>query len=235
MKSKSQGNESLRNNHGLHDEVSIEIWLVDVFSRQHTEIEPAERWLSQKLKTTERSHDVWHRFAQLQPMWRIAIQDFLDVRNKAQRPERAWKLIHIGLPRRMTKMSFFGHHHRGHLVRLMVSQQKSAVQSDFSDVVAVVVRRSRSTVKAETYLPRRLVSISAIIESSYDYEESFEVPSYDATSELQRFTDETHVMIPEEMTLKQVNTLASLTKSFMESGKGKFGESSYIIYPLTPS
>lgn len=227
MKSSLQGNGFFRYNRGPDDDVNIELWLVDVFSRQHTEIEPAERWLSQKLKRIERSHDVWHRFAQLQPTWRIAIQDFLEVRNKAQRPGHAWKLIHIGLPRRMTKLSFFGHHHRGQLVRLMVSRRKSAMQGVSS--VVVVVKRSQSTVKAETYLPRQLVSISAIIESSYGYEERFEVPSDNAASELQNITNETHVMIPEEMTLKQVNTLASLTKSFMESGKSKLEEYSYIV------
>ncbi len=223
MESSSQGNRSSQYNRGIDDQVNTELWLVDVFSRQHLEVDTSNRWLIQKLKRIEKSHDVWHRFAQLQPMWRVAIQDFLKDRNKAQSPEHPWRLIHIGLPRRMTKMAIFGHQHGGQLVRLIVSQRKIANQA-FNSVVVVSGendKTSPSTVNASTYLPRQLVSISAIRESSYDYNEMFELPSDDAPPELRDVTSKSHVMIPEALTLKQVNQLASLTKSFMESGRGK--------------
>ena len=226
MESASQGNKYSEYVRGIEFPIDIELWLVDVFSRQHLEVDTSERWLSQKLKRTEKSHDVWHRFAQLQPMWRVAIQDFLKDRNKAQSPEHPWKLIHIGLPRRMTKMSMVGHHHGGQLVRLIVSRRKIANQV-FNSVVVVSSENDKTsppTVNASTYLPRQLVSISAIRESSYDCDELFALPSDDAPLELRDVTSETHVMIPEALTLKQVNQLASLTKSFMESGRGKSRE-----------
>ena len=113
--------------------------------------------MSQKLERIERSNDVWHRFAQLQPIYRIAIQDFLEARNKAQTPEHAWRLIHIGLPRRMMKMGFFGHNHQGQLVRLIISRRKAANQG----VNGVFVkgeqeRTSQSTVRAEEYQIKQL-------------------------------------------------------------------------------
>ena len=224
MESNSEGNEISQYNRGTDDEDSIELWLVDVFSRQNTELAPSERWLSQKLARIERSNDVWHRFAQLQPMWRVAIQDFLKARNKAQTPEHAWKLIHIGLPRRTTKMSFFGHNHQGQLVRLIISRRRTENQgvNGVFVVKSGEQRTSQSTVRARTYLPRQLVSTSAIREYSYNYAERFDVPSKNTVSELKDVTDKTHIMIPETLTLKQVNTLASLTKSYMESGRGKF-------------
>lgn len=224
MQSNSEGNGIYHYNRGTNDEDSIELWLVDVFSRQHTELAPSERWLSQKLERIEKSNDVWHRFAQLQPIWRVAIQDFLNVRNKAQTPDHAWKLIHIGLPRRMTKMGFFGHNHQGQLVRLIISRRKTENQG-INSVVVVKSREERtsqSTVRARTYLPRQLVSTSAIRDRSYNYEERFDVPPENTVSELKDVTDKTHIMIPEALTLKQVNTLAGLTKSYMESGRGTF-------------
>lgn len=222
-----QGKSSYQSNQRADHEDSIELWLVDVLSRQHTELALSERWMSHKLEKIEKFSNVYPRFAQLQPMWRVAIQEFLEARNKAQRPEQAWKLIHIGLPRRMTKMSIFGHHHKGQLVRLIISQRKSANQAIDSVVLVVKGELGRSlpsTNRASTYLPRQLVCHSAIIESSYDYQDLFDVPSDDAASEhreLREVTDKTHVMIPEALTLKQVNRLASLTKSLMEDGKGR--------------
>lgn len=180
--------------------------------------------MSHKLERIEKFSNVYPRFAQLQPMWRVAIQEFLEARNKAQRPEQAWKLIHIGLPRRMTKMSIFGHHHKGQLVRLIISRRKSANQAINSAVLVVKGEFGQtlpSTVRASTYLPRQLVCTPAIRESSYDYQELFEVPSDNDASELREVTDDTHVMIPEALTLKQVNRLASLTKLFMEDGRGR--------------
>lgn len=231
VESNSQGNGNYQYKRGTDDEEFIELWLVDVFSRQHTELAPSERWMSQKLERIEKSNDVWHRFSKLQPMWRVAIQDFLRARNKAQKPEHAWKLIHIGLPRRMTKMSIFGHHHGGQLVRLIISGRKGANQGVNSVVVVKSGNEetSRSTVRASTYLPRQLVSTLAIRESSYDYEEMFEMPFDDAASELREITDRTHVMILEALTLKQVNKLASLTKSYMESGIGKLRRYLYLV------
>lgn len=176
--------------------------------------------MSQKLIRIDKSNDVWHRFAQLQPIWRIAIQDFLNARNEAQTPFNAWKLIHIGLPRRMMKMSFFGHNHQGQLVRLIISRRKTANQgiNGVFVVKSAEARASQSTVRARTYLPRQLVSTSAIRECFYDFEERFDVPSDDTAYNV---TDKTHIMIPEALTLKQVNTLAGLTRSYMESGRGK--------------
>lgn len=198
--------------------------MVDVFSRQHTELAPSERWATQELKRIEKSNDVWHRFAQLQPMWRVAIQDFLKAKNEAQTPAPPWTLIHIGLPRRMTKTSFFGHNHQGQLVRLIISQRKTEAQGINSVFVVKSGEKttSQSTVSARTYLPRRLVSTSAIRDSSYNYEERFDVPSENTVLEFKDVTEKTHIMIPEALTLKQVNTLAGLTKSYMESGSGKF-------------
>lgn len=167
--------------------------------------------MSQKLIRIEKSNDVWHRFAQLQPIWRVAIQDFLNARNEAQTPFNAWKLIQIGLPRRMMKMSFFGHNHQGQLVRLIISRRYTANQG----VNCVFV------VRARTYLPRQLVSTSAIREYGHEYDESLDVPSDDTISELRGVTNKTHIMILEALSLKQVNALASLTKSYMESGRGR--------------
>lgn len=180
--------------------------------------------MSHKLERIAKFSNVYRRFAQLQPMWRVAIEDFLKARNKAERPEQAWKLIHIGLPRRMTKMSIFGHHHKGQLVRLIISRRKTADQAVNSAVLVFkggIDKTFPSTVRVSTYLPRQLVCTPAIRDSSYDYQELFEVPSDDAAPELREVTDETHVMIPEALTLKQVNRLASLTKSLMEGGRGR--------------
>ena len=226
VNSNSQENVFNQRSRGNDDAKSIELWLVDEHSRQHTELAVSERWLSQKLERIEKSNVVWHRFAQLQPMWRVAIQDFLKVRNEALRPEHAWKLIHIGLPRRMKKTSIFGHHHGGQLVRLIISRRNSIDHSVHSSVVVVkrgVSKASPPTVRSSTYLSRHLISTSAIRASSYDYEETFAVPSDDAASGLKNITDKTHVMIPESLTLEQVNRLISLTRSLMENGGGKLG------------
>ena len=125
----------------------------------------------------------------------------------------------------MTKLSMFGHHHGGQLVRLILSRSMSAVQA--VNIVFVLKSRSDemlpSTNRKSTYLPRQLVSTFAIRGSRYDYKEAFEVPAH--IPELEEVTDKAYVMIPEALTAEQVDELASLTYSM------QIGECKLRTYP----
>lgn len=71
----------------------------------------------------QRHQNISHKLAQLKQPWRNLILDFLQIRNDNEASNKKWKLLFIGLPRRVPKMALFGHRHGGCLVQLIVCQK----------------------------------------------------------------------------------------------------------------
>ena len=147
-----------------NDQVDIEFWLVDILSRHYTELAPSGRWMNRKLKKFDDSWNVWHRFAQLQPMWRIGIQEFLNSKNRGQTSQDFWKLIHVGLPRRSAKLSLLGHDRRAHLIRVIISRQ-SNTQPD-AKAPLLSRRASNDPARSELHLVRPATTLQGTGEQS---------------------------------------------------------------------
>ena len=112
----------LKEDDTLRHNLDIELWLLDLLSKQHTELALPREWLDKYVKQGEKSDAVLRRLAQLEPMWRAAIQDFLSFRNGQESSETSWKLIDLVLPRRMAKLGLFGHKRGPHLIKVVLSR-----------------------------------------------------------------------------------------------------------------
>ena len=111
--------------HGLHSTSRLELWLLDLMSGQKVELAPPDEWLRSKLYKSSYS-EVSHKLTKLKQPWRTAIIDFLQFRNEIEVSKLVWRLCFVGLPRRVSRMAIFGHHHGDCLVQLVICQQNNA-------------------------------------------------------------------------------------------------------------
>lgn len=159
----------------------VELWLVDAVSGQTTELAPSHDWLRSKLSKAKH-HDIWQRLAQLKPQSRNTVLQFVDDRNQQQDPHSGWRLRFIGLPRRASKVPFFGHRHGECLVQLILCQRAgdsvagASLKPSIKDLDSSQYQQQRQTLGASfadnTDTDQRIMNVTFEVDVINDNEDS---------------------------------------------------------------
>ncbi|KAL8730546.1 MAG: hypothetical protein Q9166_004000 [cf. Caloplaca sp. 2 TL-2023] len=103
---------------GISRKASDSAWLLDVFSLERVRIWPSSEWFHAERAEALTNGDVWHDFAQLEPLWRMAVLRFLNVKN--QDKVDSWTLLSIKIPKRSFWARMVGRRSDDHLIQLVL-------------------------------------------------------------------------------------------------------------------
>lgn len=109
-----------------------EAWLIDVYANERAMLWPSDEWYTAKWKKAlakrQTKRDVWHDFAQLKPLWRTAILQFLSFKNEDKATR--WSLLSIEIPQRSPRTRLLGHRSDDQVVQVIVLSRKNVAGDD---------------------------------------------------------------------------------------------------------
>lgn len=98
----------------------IEMWLINVLSKQHTQFfQPLDQLMAKK-NSIRKGHEAWHVFSRLGPLCRTAILEFLGFRNRNESTFRHWTLLYIKIPKEPWKNRLFGERREEQVVQVLI-------------------------------------------------------------------------------------------------------------------
>ncbi len=93
---------------------------------------PSDEWYTAKWKKAlakrQTKRDVWHEFAQLKPLWRTAILQFLSFKNEDKATR--WSLLSIEIPQRPPRTRLLGHKSDDQVVQVILLSRKNIAGDD---------------------------------------------------------------------------------------------------------